>query len=186
MRYLFFGPSNLPVLPDRLNAHRFEILWSEEASGSAAKNRGYRSPIDGRKLEGLPCLKVSGKIADHSSGAQLLRMTELFVLNTDIPLERLEELQGELLTLGRHLTSAAAKALLPFAGELAQTGLRAIGVRVTLGPEVVEFSSGAGGCSLPDPLTPGLDSELIPLLYAKAPHQSALIQLELILRILDL
>lgn len=66
-----------------------------------------------------------------------------------------------MLRLGRHLTSAAAKALLPYASELAGTGLRTLGLRIALGPDEAEFGGGAGGQGLPEPLLSALDAELV-------------------------
>ncbi|XP_055705238.1 zinc finger FYVE domain-containing protein 16 isoform X2 [Phlebotomus papatasi] len=156
------------------------IVWTEN---DLEFNVGVVSPIDNKKMDGIPSIRVH-KGQDFSSTNHIIRWTEVFILKVE---DDSSHSSVNIPKVAEQIAQSTAVALVSFLDLLAANGLRRIGLRTTLDQETVCYEAGSHQQKLPPLYMDVLDNELIPTLHRQVTNLQIdnPIIVELIFDILD-
>ncbi|XP_059608967.1 zinc finger FYVE domain-containing protein 9 [Phlebotomus argentipes] len=156
------------------------IVWTDN---DLEFNVGVVSPIDNKKMDGIPSIRVH-KGQDFSSSNHIIRWTEVFILKVE---DDSSHSSVNIPKVSEQIAQSTAVALVSFLDLLAANGLRRIGLRTTLDQETVCYEAGSHQQKLPPLYMDVLDNELIPTLHRQVTNLQIdnPIIVELIFDILD-
>lgn len=147
-------------------------------------NIGVKSCIDGRPLDGIPCIRVHNG-TDYSGGTKLIRWTEVFILQCEEGADHTGE-PLDISRLSESLARATCLALVPHLELLSAASLTTLAVRATIHPENVGYEAGSNGEKLPPLYMKSLDDELVAVVdEAALAAQDTPATLELIFRVME-
>ncbi|XP_055693227.1 zinc finger FYVE domain-containing protein 9 [Lutzomyia longipalpis] len=165
---------------DPSQTENVNIVWTEN---DLEFNVGVVSPIDNKKMDGIPSIRVH-KGQDFSSANHIIRWTEVFILKVE---DDSSHSSVNIPKVAEQIAQSTAVALVSFLDLLAANGLRRIGLRTTLDQETVCYEAGSHQQKLPPLYMDVLDNELIPTLHRQVTNLQIdnPIIVELIFDILD-
>ncbi|GAB0086897.1 Zinc finger FYVE domain-containing protein [Sergentomyia squamirostris] len=165
---------------DPAQTENVNIVWTEN---DLEFNVGVVSPIDNKKMDGIPSIRVH-KGQDFSSTNHIIRWTEVFILKVE---DDSSHSSVNIPKVSEQIAQSTAVALVSFLDLLAANALRRIGLRTTLDQETVCYEAGSCGQKLPPLYMDVLDNELIPTLHRQVTNLQIdnPIIVELIFDILD-
>uniref|UniRef100_A0A1L8E370 Putative smad anchor for receptor activation n=1 Tax=Nyssomyia neivai TaxID=330878 RepID=A0A1L8E370_9DIPT len=165
---------------DPSQTENVNILWTEN---DLEFNVGVVSPIDNKKMDGIPSIRVH-KGQDFSSANHIIRWTEVFIIKVE---DDSSHSSVNIPKVAEQIAQSTAVALVSFLDLLAANGLRRIGLRTTLDQETVCYEAGSHQQKLPPLYMDVLDNELIPTLHRQVTNLQIdnPIIVELIFDILD-
>ncbi|XP_067937820.1 uncharacterized protein [Watersipora subatra] len=156
------------------------IVWIDDYKDY---NIGVVSPVDEFPMDGVVSLRVKS-FNDLTRDSYTIRWTEVFFVQVDE--SRLTVDATEITQFSETVANSTCCALAPFLSLLYQQGMKKVALRVTLGPEQVEYISGSMGSRLTAEVMNSLDGELVPVLHSAASAiTDSLLVLELIFHILE-
>ncbi|XP_066503034.1 zinc finger FYVE domain-containing protein 9 isoform X2 [Hoplias malabaricus] len=157
------------------------IQWQDE---EPSFNKGIISPIDGKSMESITCVKTHQRLEYRASG-KVIRWTEVFFL------QREEQSNGPNIIanhnrLTERLARAFCLALCQSLSLLKEDGMTKLALRVTLDGQKMEFAAGSNGQPLPLRYQDSLNQSLTAVVQSVSQRQGhAALQLELIFYILE-
>uniref|UniRef100_A0A6B2EIU2 Putative smad anchor for receptor activation n=1 Tax=Phlebotomus kandelakii TaxID=1109342 RepID=A0A6B2EIU2_9DIPT len=165
---------------DPSQTENVNIVWTDN---DLEFNVGVVSPIDEKKMDGIPSIRVH-KGQDFSSSNHIIRWTEVFILKVE---DDSSHSSVNIPKVAEQIAQSTAVALVSFLDLLAANGLRRIGLRTTLDQETVCYEAGSHQQKLPPIYMDVLDNELIPTLHRQVTNLQIdnPIIVELIFDILD-
>ncbi|XP_037925366.1 LOW QUALITY PROTEIN: zinc finger FYVE domain-containing protein 9 [Hermetia illucens] len=172
-----------PVDADESQTETVNILWTDD---DKEFNIGVKSPIDGRKMDGIPSIRVHSGL-NHSNASHILRWTEVFIIQMDDESPHDKD-TIDVQKISEQIAKSASSALVSFLDLLAASGCVRIGLRVTLHQDNVCYETGSLNSKLPPLYMNALDNELIPTLHRLGTSLHGIgkpIIFELIFHILD-
>ncbi|XP_072517155.1 zinc finger FYVE domain-containing protein 9 isoform X1 [Salminus brasiliensis] len=157
------------------------IQWQDE---EPRFNKGIISPIDGKSMESISCVKTHQRLEYRANG-KVIRWTEVFFL------QREEQSNGPNANanhnrLTERLARAFCLALCQSLSLLKEDGMTKLALRVTLDGLKMEFLAGSNGQPLPLRYQESLNQSLRAVVQSVSQrHGHAALQLELIFYILE-
>lgn len=166
-----------PIEADEQQNEVVHIQWVDD---DMEINIGVKSPIDGKKMDGIPSIRIHSGIA-ISNNNHMIKWTEVFVIemsrkNNSFDVSKVSE----------QIARKTSIALLPFLDLLVANGSDKIGLRITLSNDNVCYEAGSQNDKLPPLYMNALDNELIPTLHKQANDIGKTTIFELIFHILNL
>ncbi|XP_043831654.1 LOW QUALITY PROTEIN: zinc finger FYVE domain-containing protein 16 [Dromiciops gliroides] len=155
-----------------------DICWVDtEEKG----NKGVISAIDGKSLEGIPSEKIKQE-ADFETDEKLVKCTEVFYFLKDQDFT----MSGSRYQFAKEIAIACSAALCSHLKTLKSNGMNKIGLRVSVGTDMVEFQAGSGGQLLPQHYLNDLDSALIPVIHGGTSNSTVLpLEIELMFFLIE-
>ncbi|OQV21125.1 Zinc finger FYVE domain-containing protein 9 [Hypsibius exemplaris] len=158
------------------------IEWTDDPKTC---NAGVKSPIDGKDMIGVESRRVSLKHSmDFLNGTLAVRCTEVFLTDEKdgVALYRAEI---DVSRLAENLAMASCAVLRGHLYDYRDAGTTKIALRVSLGPDIVEYEVGAKGERFPPQAMTEFDDKIMPLIYECARVWGARprLEMELIFRI---
>ncbi|XP_062869594.1 zinc finger FYVE domain-containing protein 9 [Trichomycterus rosablanca] len=155
------------------------IQWQDE---EPSFNKGIISPIDGKSMESVSCVKAHQRLEYRATG-KVIRWTEVFFL------QREEQSNGNHANYNRlieRLARAFCLALSQSLSLLKEDGMTKLALRVTLDGQKMVFLSGSNGQLLPLCYLDSLNQSLTSVVLSLCQHHGyTALQLELIFYILE-
>lgn len=136
------------------------ICW---ISGKADTNKGITSPVDGKSLHGMQCVKMLQEMEFETDG-KLVRCTEIFYLPKEHGSHG-SNISATYLQFAKEIATACSAGLCPHLRTLKARGMNKLGLRVSTDADIVEYQAGSGGHLLPQHYLNDLDSALIPVIH---------------------
>ncbi|XP_043920161.1 zinc finger FYVE domain-containing protein 16 isoform X2 [Protopterus annectens] len=136
------------------------ICWT---SGKADVNKGVTSPVDGKSLHGMQCVKMLQEMEFETDG-KLVRCTEIFYLPKEQGAHG-SSISATCLQFAKEIATACSAGLCPHLRTLKTRGMNKLGLRVSTNADIVEYQMGSGGQLLPQHYLNDLDSALIPVIH---------------------
>ncbi|XP_064413195.1 zinc finger FYVE domain-containing protein 16 isoform X2 [Latimeria chalumnae] len=147
-------------------------------------NKGIKSPVDGRSLEGIPSVSIVQETEFETDG-KLIRCSEVLYHLKDQELLS-PCVQAAHMQFAKEIATACSAALCPHLRTLKESGLNKLGLRVSIDTDMVEYQAGSGGHLLPQNYLNDLDSALIPVIHGGSSDTSNLpIEMEFIFFIIE-
>jgi Domain of unknown function (DUF3480) len=144
-----------------------------------------RSPIDGKDMTGIESRRVSLKHSmDFLNGTLAVRCTEVFLSDEkDSGMVYREEI--DVSRLAENLAMASCSVLRSHLYDYRDGGATNIALRVSLGPDTMEYEVGAKGERFPPQVLAEFDEKIMPLIYecARVWGVRPRLELELIFRV---
>ena len=127
-------------------------------------SRRVRSPIDGKEMTGIESRRVSLKHSmDFVNGNLSVRCTEVFLDDEKDPATACRE-ELDLSRLAENLALATCSVLRMHLYDYRDSGITRIGLRVCLGPDIVEYEVGSKGERFLPPALMDFDDKIMPLI----------------------
>ncbi|XP_076880815.1 zinc finger FYVE domain-containing protein 9 isoform X2 [Brachyhypopomus gauderio] len=157
------------------------IRWQDE---EPCFNKGIISPIDGKSMESITCVKTYQRLEYRANG-KVIRWTEVFFLQREKP-SNAPSRDPNQKRLTERLARAFCLTLCQSLGLLKEDGMSKLGLRVTLDGQKTEFLAGSNGQRLPEHYQDSLKKALMAVVQGTSQHhEHTSLQLELIFYILE-
>ncbi|TSM94695.1 Zinc finger FYVE domain-containing protein 9 [Bagarius yarrelli] len=157
------------------------IRWQDE---EPRFNKGIISPIDGKSMESITCIKAHQRLEYRASG-KVIRWTEVFFLQKEEPSNGPNSYVHHN-RLTERLARAFCLALCNSLSLLKEDGMTKLALRVTLDGQKMEFLAGSNGQPLPLHYQDSLNQSLSAVVQSVCQrHGHTALQLELIFYILE-
>ncbi|GAA6102474.1 zinc finger FYVE domain-containing protein 9 [Tachysurus ichikawai] len=157
------------------------IRWQDEEPHF---NKGIISPIDGKSMESITCIKAHQRLEYRASG-KVIRWTEVFFLQREEPYNGPNSYAHHN-RLTERLARAFCLALCNSLSLLKEDGMTKLALRVTLDGQKMEFLAGSNGQPLPLHYQDSLNQSLSAVVQSVCQrHGHTALQLELIFYILE-
>uniref|UniRef100_T1HBW8 FYVE-type domain-containing protein n=1 Tax=Rhodnius prolixus TaxID=13249 RepID=T1HBW8_RHOPR len=156
------------------------LQWTEDDTNF---NVGVKSCIDGRRLDGVPSIRVHNG-TDYPGNHKIIRWTEVFILQSEDSKKAADPI--DISRVSESLARATCMALVPDLDSLAAANLNMLSVRATIHPDSVGYEAGSCGVKLPSMYMKHLDEELVPVIHqAAVASQDTPAVLELTFRVMN-
>lgn len=170
---------NIVCGPIQAEESQTEVVHLQWVDDDVEINIGVRSPIDSKKMDGIPSIRVHSGTS-LSNNKHILKWTEVFLIEMST-----DNASLDISKLSEQIARNASLALLPLLDLLVANGSVKLGLRVTLNNDNVSYEAGSQNEKLPPLYMNALDNELIQLLHKQANEIGRNVILELIFHILN-